>query len=203
MSETTQPASADSVLKVEQVLVTPTGTTTAAVPPASDELPVEQWDKDRAAATIKTQRQVEKELRAQLKDYERLKAEEQKRQEASMTKEEALQRQLAELQSRTVQYESELMRRDVISQTGLPPEFAERLRGSTREELLADAEALKKLLPQAPKQSVVQSPTNPNGAAPNETEQQKRERLFGRQGNIYDINEILARGGGVVVHSKE
>lgn len=52
-------------------------------------------------------------------------------------------------ESRAAAAELALLRRDVADEAKLPVEFAARLQGSTREELLADAKALAKLVPAA------------------------------------------------------
>ena len=67
--------------------------------------------------------------------------------------------------------------------------------------MLEDAKTLKEVLPQLktnPKQTV----TNPGGADTNETEAQMRERLFGTQGNIFDLRTIREKGGGVAENTK-
>ena len=188
IEEINQPASAEEEQKSAPKLEEPTTEPT----PASEQ--VEEWDKERAAATIKAQREKEKELKAQLKDYERLKAEEQKRIEAQMTEAEKAQKRADELAKQNAALMDAMLRRDIIAETGLPVEFADRLKGKTKEELLSDAEALKKLLP---KNKAQVATTNPPNGSPNETDAQKRERLFGRQSNIFDIKAIDAMGGGV------
>jgi hypothetical protein len=63
--------------------------------------------------------------------------------------------------------------------------------------LIADAKALKESLPQIKQQN--QPVTNPGNASLNETDAQKRERLFGKQGNtIFDLENVKQMGGGVV-----
>jgi 5'-3' exonuclease len=124
-----------------------------------------------------------------------LKAEEQKRLEAQMTEAERLKKQTDELLAEKVKLESELMKRDVIAETGLPAALADRLKGSTKEELVNDAQELLKLLP---KTKSPQSVTNPSGASMEETEQQRRERLLGKSANIFDMKTIKAGGGGVI-----
>ena len=162
----------------------------------------EEFDKERAMATIKAQRASEKLLKEQLKDYETLKAADEKRKEADMSETERLTKQANELKEKNDKLSADILRLNVISKTGLPPALADRLKGSTEEELLADAEELKKLLPQQTKAPHV-PPTNPANADPNETEQQKRERLFGKQNNVFDVVNILDKGGGVVWNTKE
>jgi hypothetical protein len=191
-----QPASADAEPKQGQPLEQPVPE--QAAPPASD-VPVEEWDKERAAATIKAQRAEERKLRDQLKDYERLKADETKRIEAQMTEAERMKKQLDDLSAAKAKLETDMLRRDVIAETGLPAIFTERLKGATKEEMIADAKMLKESLPQLKQPS--QTVTNPGQASLNETDAQKRERLFGRQDNPFDPDVIKKMGGGVFGNS--
>lgn len=169
------------------------------VPPPAPAEPEEEFDKERAMATIKAQRTAERELRAQLKDYERLKAEEQKRVDAQLTETERLKKQADELAAKNAKLESDILRRDVASETGLPVIFADRLKGASKEEMLADAAELLKALPPQEKQKAPHlANPNPNAAASAETEAQKRERVFGKMTNIFDTVAIQEQGGGVV-----
>lgn len=164
--------------------------------------PEEPFDKDRAMATIQKLREIEKKAKQDQKELEKYKAEEQKRIEAEMSETDRLKKQADEAMARADQLAAEILRRDVIFETGLPPILAERLRGSTKEEMLADAENLKKSLP-LQKTPPRNSPINPANGEQTETEAQMRERLFGRQGNVFDIKTIQAGGGGVLWNSKE
>lgn len=133
----------------------------------------------------------------QLKELEILKADKARREEAEMTESQRLQKQAEELKAHNEKLQADIMRRDVIAETGLPVFLAERLKGSNKDELLADAQELLKQLPQVKNQPKV-SPTNPaNGEMP-ETDAQKRARLFGSQGNVFDTQKIKESGGGVV-----
>ncbi len=158
----------------------------------------EPFDKERAMKTIQAQREENKVLKARAKKADELEALEKQRADAELTESERLKKEKTELELENKTIKSNLMRPEVISVTGLPAVFADRLKGESKEEMLADAEALVKTLPQlkvAPKLP----PTNPNQALPNETDVQKRERLFGRQGNnIFDVDWIKSNGGGVV-----
>ncbi len=157
----------------------------------------EVFDKERAMLTIHKQREAEKEYKKQLKELETLKAEKVKREEAEMTESQRLQKQADELAMQNAKLQADILRRDVIAETGIPAIFADRLKGNTKDEMLADAQELAKSLPQmkiAPKVP----PTNPPNAQNVETEAQKRERLFGKQQNVFNIDAIRAGGGGVV-----
>lgn len=63
----------------------------------------------------------------------------------------AAEKQAAEAQKAAADANTELLRYRVAAKAKLSPELAERLKGTTEQELLADAEALKKLVgPQGP-----------------------------------------------------
>ena len=62
----------------------------------------------------------------------------------------------ADFKSRAEAAEAKLLRRDVADELGLPAKLADRLKGSTKEELAADAEELLKLV----------SPSKPGGGKP-------------------------------------
>jgi len=160
--------------------------------PASDE--TEEFDKERAMATINKLRDIEKQAVKDSKELARLKAEEQKRLDAQLTETERYKKQADELLAEKAKLQADILRRDVIAETGLPPQLADRLKGSTLEELTADANELLKLLP---KTKSNQSVTNPGGASSEETEAQMRERLFGKNDHPFDVKSIKAKGGGV------
>lgn len=197
-TETNQPASAATEPKTGEVLEQPK--TQQVAPPASD-TPAEEWDPKRAMETIRTLREIEKKAKADAKELEKLKAEEQKRKDAELTEVERLKKQADELAKQKVELELSILRRDVIAETGLPAVFAERLKGATKDEMLADAKTLKDALPQTKQPG--QTVTNPGNASQTETEAQMRERLFGKPARIFDINEIKKGGGGVVFNTKE
>ena len=177
---------------------TETVETPVQVAEVTEQVPQEEaFDKERAMRTIHTLREAEKEAKKQLKELEQLKAEKAKREEAEMTESQRLQKQAEELANQNAKLQADILRRDVIAETGLPPVFAERLKGTTKEEMLADAQELLKVLPQTKVNPKLQ-PTNPANAQAAETEAQKRERLFGKQGNVFDIKAIESQGGGVV-----
>ncbi len=167
-------------------------------PVTTPEPPVEEWDKDRAANTINNFRKLEKETyKPALKELEQLRAEKQKNADAQLSETERLQKERDTMAAENAKIKSDLLRREVIDEVGLPATFASRLQGATKEELLADAKELAKTLPQlkvAPKVPV----TNPTNANVRETELQQRERLFGKQSNVFDIEHIREHGGGVL-----
>ena len=198
-TETTLPAQGAAPAEPEKVKPQEVQAETPAQPASEVEEP---FDKDRAMKTIEKLRAIEKQYKQEQKEFERLKAEEQKRQEAQMTEAERLKKQNEDLLKRATELELSMLRRDVIAETGLPAALADRLKGSTKEEMVEDAKKLLEALPKQPKQPV-QTVTNPGGASPNETDAQRRERLFGKEASVFDLKTIQAGGGGVIWHPKE
>lgn len=160
--------------------------------------PVEEpFDKDRAMATINKLREQEKQAKKEKQELEQLRAEKAKRDEAEMTESQRAIKRAEEAEAKAKKLEAEVIRRDVIAETGLPALFADRLKGTTKEEMLEDAQEIAKTLPtlKAPPKLPA---NNPGGATQAETDAQKRERLFGPQKNIFDLETIKEKGGGVV-----
>lgn len=160
---------------------------------SKEELQIEIVERDKK---IKELARESKERRIKLEQFE---AEEKKRIEANLSETEREKKRADELAAENAKIKSDLIRREVIEEVGLPGSFASRLQGATKEELLADAKELAKTLPQlkvAPKVP----PTNPSNSQAVETEAQKRERLFGKQGNVFDMESIKAKGGGVIIN---
>jgi len=173
-------------------------------PTTPAEPPIEQWDPERAKATILAQRAEEKKLKDQLKDYERLKAEETERVEAQMSKAEKATKRAEKLEADNAKLTMDILRRDVVAETGLPAVFADRLKGETKEAMLEDAKELLKVLPAEKTKPPHLNNTAPNNATTTETEAQKRERLLGNQSvNIFDPAFVQERGGGVRITTKE
>lgn len=164
--------------------------------------PVEEpFDPERAMNTIRQLREIEKKAKADAKELEQLRAERKKAEEAQLSEAERFKKQAEELAATNAKLQAEMLRRDVVGELGLPAALADRLKGSTREEMLEDGKKLLELLPK-PKQPV-QAVTNPGNASVNETEAEMRERIFGKQGNVWDIKSIEAGGGGVVWREKQ
>jgi len=165
------------------------------------ETPEEPFDKDRAMKTITNLREFEKTAKRELKELETLKAEKKQREEAAMSETERLTKQARELADKNAKLEGDILRRDVIAETGLPSTFADRLKGATRDELLADAQELAKTLPQlkvAPKLP----PTNPSNSQPIDSEAVLRQTLFGGNSTRLDKEGLKRLGGGVVWNDK-
>ncbi len=171
--------------------VTEPPVTTPEAPPVE-----EPFDKDRAMATIEKLRGIEKQHKQDRKELERLQAEEKKRADASLSETERLQKERDAMAAENATIKSDLLRRAVIDEVGLPVSFASRLQGTTKEELLADAKELAKTLPQlkiAPKVP----PTNPGPTQPADKEQQTRAWLTGSSANPFNADNVKQQGGGV------
>lgn len=136
----------------------------------------EAFDKERAMSTIHKQREEAKALKAQLKELETLKAEKAKREEAEMTESQRLQKQAEELAAQNAKLTADIWRRDVVAETGIPAVFADRIKGSTKEEMLADALELAKQLPQAKVTPKVNT-TNPSNGNTQMTDDERRAFL--------------------------
>lgn len=194
MADVTNP-NTETVTNTTQTVV-PSEPQTPVTPPAEA---TEEFDKERAMKTISTLREIEKQAKKDAKELQELRAKEQKRVEAEMTETQRLQKQLADAEAKNAEIAANLLRRDVIAEVNLPSIFADRLHGTTKEELLEDAKKLAELLPkQQPKTAPTLGATNPANGQLNETDAQRRERLFGKQGNPFDLEEIKKRGGGVI-----
>lgn len=115
-----------------------------------------------------TQEDLDKKIEARLKrerekyaDYEDLKKKSDELDElkkGQMTEQEKLKSELEKAQAaaseaaaKTAALELERTKEKVCREAGLPDGFADRLKGMTEEELKADAEAMKKLVPATPK----------------------------------------------------
>lgn len=162
-------------------------------PPANEP---EEFDKDRAMNTIKNLREIEKQAKKDAKELETLRAEKQQREEAEMTELEKANKQLADLQAKNAEMQANIWRNQAANEANLPPAFADRVKGATLEEMKADALKLAEALPKVKAPAI--QPTNPSNGGHKENVAEMRERLFGRQGNVFDMDAIRQGGGGVV-----
>lgn len=134
------------------------------------------------------------------KKLEALEAAERQRQEAQLSEQEKLAKRAAELEAEVSRLRLEGLRTQAANKHGLPAELAARLKGETPDEIDQDAEAIAKLLPKA-RPNV--SPTNPGGAVQGETEDQRRARIYGYGGQMFDSSFNAKMGGGVTHTDKE
>jgi DNA repair exonuclease SbcCD ATPase subunit len=162
----------------DETPTTETVATEAQAAAVTEAVQEEAFDKDRAMLTIHKLREAEKEAKKQLKELAELKAEKQKNIDATLSETEKLKKQADELAKQNAQLQADIIRRDVVAETGLPALFADRLKGATKEEMLEDAKELMKALPaQQAKQTVKVSATNPANAGNQMTDDARREFL--------------------------
>lgn len=104
----------------------------------SDENESEPWDEDRARKAMNKKNRENQSLRERLKKLEPLEQEFKERQE----KEKTAEQKFAELSASKSKVEQDYWRAEIALEKGLTLTQAKRLVGSTKEELLEDADAL-------------------------------------------------------------
>ena len=148
--------------------------------PTQAEPEVEEFDKERAMATITKLREKEKlagQLAKKLEAYEKADAE---RKQAELSETEKLKAQLEEANARATRLERESLQRQAAEAAGLPLALASRLHGDDIEAMTADAKAMLEALPkpQTGKPPNIHA-TNPGAnASQGETDAEKRRRLI-------------------------
>ena len=140
----------------------------------------DEFDKERAMATINKLRQFEKEAKANAKKLEAFEKAEAERKQAEMSEIDKLKAQIAEAEAKAARLEKESLQRKAADEAGLPLVFADRIRGESLDEMVADAKGLLEAMPKPDPKKTVVNPTNPGqGAGQGETDDQRRKRLFG------------------------
>ena len=180
----------------------PTNVTETVTPvPESDQVSTtevqntqEVFDAERAKALINKLRDEVKELKPKAKKADEFELAEKSRKEAEMTELQKAQARIDELTAQTKAADLRELRRKVGEAAKLPPAIYELLPEMEEEAMKAKAEELAKAIPQQ-KTTPTLNPTNPNGNA-EETEAQKRERLFGSSHDIF-------KGGGINLPQQE
>lgn len=163
--------------------------------------PEEEFDKERAMNTILKLREIESKYKKVTRDMERIQDEERKRKEAEMTDVEKYKAKAEELENALKLERTEKMRLKVSSKYQLPEKLAARLQGETEEEMEADAAELAKLLPKQKQAPQLQSNDVADGKK-GETDAQKRARIYNKGANLFDVDAIRERGGGVFFNQK-
>lgn len=186
----------DTEVKVET-------TTDPAKPVVEQEVKADEFDKDRAMATIEKLREFEKISKSQAKKLAEYEAKEKERVESELSETDKLKKQLADKEAELMQLTFSQWQRDAAEKVGLPIAFASRLKGEKPEDLEADAKVLLDALPKAGQQTAKVGVTNPGSTATGsgETDEQKLSRIHGRGVNIFDPVTIAKLGGGVQVVS--
>ncbi len=172
-----------------------TGKAQVEQPKASAEVE-EEFDKERAMNTILKLRETESKFKKMSRDMERLQEQERQRKEAEMTDVEKYKAKAEELERALVTAKTESMRLKVASKYQLPEKLAQRLQGETEEEMDADGAELAKLLPIKKQAPQLQSNDVADGKK-GETDAQKRERIYNKGGDLFNVEAIRERGGGV------
>ena len=171
---------ADEITPTTQAVGTDASAAGAVTEPAATTQPAEPFDADRAMETIKNLREIEKQYKKDRKQLEQLLAEKKQKEDAELSEIEKLRKSFAETADENARLKLDLTRREVISETGLPAVFADRLKGTTKEEMTADANELLKLLPQPEKPRAPHLPTsNPSGAGTNQMTDEARREFLG------------------------
>lgn len=166
------------------------------------------WDPDRAMETIQKLREEAKvadKLRKQVEAFEKA---EQERKEAAMSELEKAQERAKEAEARAAALERKQLAREIADEVGLPVALADRLQGSTADEMKADAQALLESLPKSAKPQPNVSATNPGtNATGNETREQHdariRETVFGVPVDPFSPDILRKQGGGVHWKTKD
>lgn len=104
--------------------------------------PEEPFDKDRALAKISKANAEAKNLRKRVKELEQYEQMVREMEDAKKSEIEKATEKLTRAEQRAKEAEDKLMRLEVAMEKGLTPAQAKRLVGSTKEELLADADEL-------------------------------------------------------------
>lgn len=169
-TDITQPASAEAKQEIISPLENPTSKAEATASEQPDE-----WDKERAKETILKLREIEKQAKKDAKEFERLKAEEKKRLDEQLSETERLSKEKQELADENARLKTEMLRREVAQEVELPAILVDRIKGTTKEEMLADAKELKKSLPLQKSSHV--SPTNPAGGNVPSSDEERRKFL--------------------------
>jgi len=157
----------------------------------------DEFDKERAMATINKLRAIEKDAQKEHKELEQLRAAEKKREEEALSELERYQKRAEEAEKEATELRLSVLRRKVADEVGLPGALADRLQGADEESLKADAERLLEAIPPSTIQKPKIKPTNPADADKVETIEQKRARLLGRKVSPFDEGLAKDKGGGV------
>lgn len=120
--------------------------------------PDEPFDPDRAKSKIEKANREAAALRARLKELEPLAQRGREAEEAAKTAEQRAAEALTVAERRAADAEAKLLRAEVATEKGLTAAQAKRLVGSTREELLADADDYLASLPALPQQTASRTP---------------------------------------------
>jgi len=157
----------------------------------AQEQPEEEFDKERAMATIKNLRKFEKEAKKAQERLARYEQEEQERKKAELSEIDRLKLEKQEAEQKLAYFAREKLQREIADKLKLPFGLADRIKGETPEEMEADA---KQLFDSLPKPVVTKTGvTNPGAQAV----EPQIERL-NADINPFDPNWVKSHGGGVI-----
>lgn len=154
----------------------------------------EVFDRERAMETIRKQREENKLLKREAAELARYRQAEEERKKAEMTETERLKAELEQLQSEAKRAQIRARQMELASKYELPVAIAERLKGESLEEMEADAQAMKELLPKK-KEAPHTGATNPGDKAGEPSEFESDHRKW-KAANGKFVNPFA--GGGVV-----
>jgi hypothetical protein len=183
----------------DEVITQPQVGAELATQEAEPTVKADEFDKERAMATIEKLREFErqsKKLEKKLAEYEDA---ERKRQEAELSETEKLKKQLAEKEAALTELAHRSLQREVAEKVGLPAVFAERLKGSDADEMEADAKLILEALPKAGQPKVGTTNPGSNATGNGETDEQRLARIHGRGVDFFDPATIKKLGGGVTI----
>ena len=184
-----------------QAVVTPTQAVSPANQPQAGDNSTTQAAEE--IISLEEARKLRREAQALRKKLEGFEKAEQEKADAQLSEVEKLRKQLAQIAQEKAALERATLQRQAAEKIGLPPAFADRLRGETLEDLEKDAKAILEALPKAAQPKV--NTTNPgaNATGQGETDEQRRARLYGREVNIFDPVATANKGGGVIFNEKQ
>lgn len=162
-----------------------------------------QKELDQTRAALK---KANAEAASKRKLLETIEAERKAQADAELSEMEKLRKQLAEASAKATALELLQRKAAIASKTNLPSVLADRLQGTTDEELEADALKLIESLPQAQavKQVPQLKPTNPAGdVSPSNPNAELKKALYGGPVNMFDPAFQRQSGGGVISKDKE
>lgn len=135
----------------------------------------EEVSKEAFEKMQKALKEANKEAAQRRKTIEQYEAKEKERRDAELSEVDKANKRAEEAEQKAQRLERESLQRKAAEAAGLPTAFAERIKGSTLEEMQEDA---KSLLEAMPKKTAPNLPVNnPGSQAAGETDQEKRVRL--------------------------
>lgn len=155
----------------------------------------EEFDKERAMATIKNLRKFEKEAKKAQERLARYEQEEQERKKAELSEIDRLKLEKQEAEQKLAELTREKQRREIAEKVKLPFALADRIKGETPEEMEADAKQLFESLPKpvTPKTGV----TNPGAQATEPAVERLNSDI-----DPFNPEWVKAHGGGAIVREK-